>query len=155
MSHTFKNLDEFETISAELAHRYNELIFQLKEKESNISVEALAEVKERKDSELLLFILDESEKIAGMAQLSYHCTPSHYVGYVNTVVIDETYRGQGLGALIMNELERRSKERWSNLQGFALTSAPKRGTQGFYVKLGYKMRTKEEGDETTVFVKEI
>jgi hypothetical protein len=53
----------------------------------------------------------------------------------------------------MEALEREGKKRWSNLEKFSLSSSPQRGTQGFYVRLGYKMRTKENGDETILYVK--
>lgn len=154
MEFTFKNLDAFETITDVLASRYNDFIFQLKGKESAVSVEALQDVKAHSDSELLLFMLDQSGAIAGMAQASFHRTPSKYAAYINTVVVDEAYRGQGLGTLLMNELEKRAKKRWNNLQAFSLTSSPERGTQGFYVRLGYRMRTKEAGDETIVYLKD-
>lgn len=155
MEHTFKNIDEFGSVTGDIVTRYNELITQLKGRESHVSKEALEEVKERTHSELLLFMLDDSGVIAGMAQVSFHCTPSHYAGYINTVVVDEKYRGKGLGTHLMNELEMRAKERWSTIRTFGLTSAPQKGTQGFYLRLGYRMRTKEAGDETIVYVKDI
>lgn len=155
MQHTFKSLDEFDIVTQDTADRYNGLITQLKGRESNVTIEALEEVKSRYDSELLLFMFNEEGQISGMAQASYHCTPSHYAGYINTVVVDEIYRGQGLGSTLMNELERRAKERWNTIRTFGLTSAPQKGTQGFYLRLGYRMRTKEAGDETIVYVKDV
>ncbi len=155
MEYTFKNLDEYSEVTKEVVSRYNDLIAQLKGKEGNISNDALEDVKARTSSELLLFMLDEEGTISGMAQVSYHCTPARYAGYVNTVVIDEKYRGQGLGTHLMNELEQRAAKRWNKIQTFGLTSAPSKGTQGFYLRLGYRQRTKEAGDETIVYIKDI
>jgi GNAT superfamily N-acetyltransferase len=112
-------------------------------------------VKRRKDSELLLLIYTEAGEIAGMAHVSYHCVPIKPVGYVSAVVIDEKYRGHGLGLILVEEIERRAKERWSDIKAFNLTSKPSRGTQGFYLRLGYRMRTKEAGDETIFYVKDV
>jgi len=103
----------------------------------------------------LLLLCNQSEEIIGTAQVSFICTPSRYTAYINTVVVDEKYRGNGLGKVLMDELERRAAERWPQLEKFTLTSSPQKGTQGFYLRLGYRMRTKEEGDETIVYVKDL
>jgi len=153
MEYTFKTLNDFEKVTDEVLARYNELIFQLKNKECVISKAQLEEVRSRITSELLLFMY-VGEEIAGMAQLTFHCVPIRYVGYINSVVVDEKYRGHGLGTHLMEELENRAKERWSNIQAFNLTSAPKKGTAGFYLRLGYRMRTKEAADETVFYVKD-
>lgn len=155
MEYTFKNLDEYTEITENIVLRYNELVTQLKGKLSDIEVADLEEVKKRKDSELLLFMCDSDAHIVGMAHVSYLCVPVKKVGYINTVVVDETYRGQGLGALLMEELQKRACERWSKIQTFNLTSNPLKGTQGFYLRLGYRMRTKEAGDETIFYVKDV
>lgn len=155
MEFTFQTLDALSDIPVNIADHYNELIYQLKGEKSHVAVLDLEEVKERANSELLLFVFSPDGTIAGMAQASFHCTPAHYTAQINNVVVDEAYRGHGLGSLLMSELEKRSKERWNKLQGFRLTSSPRRGTQGFYTRLGYRMRTKEAGDETTVYVKEV
>ena len=155
MEYTFKNLDDFDEISDDIVSRYNKLIAQLKGKASDIDTVDLEEVKKRKDSELLLFMLDGNSKIIGMAHVSYLCVPVKKVGYINTVVVDEAYRGQGLGALLMEELQKRARERWIDIDTFNLTSNPLKGTQGFYLRLGYRMRTKEAGDETIFYVKDV
>lgn len=154
MEPIFKNIDEVE-VTDTLCSVYNKLLFQLKGRECHISKEQLEEVQSRFSSELLLFMYNEADEMMGTAQVSFICTPSRYTAYVNTVVIDETYRGQGLGKVLMDELEKRAKERWQQLEKFTLTSSPQKGTQGFYLKLGYRMRTKEAGDETIVYVKDI
>jgi GNAT superfamily N-acetyltransferase len=155
MEYSFKDLDALDSITPEVVDRYNELIFQLKGKRMNIPASALEEVKRRRDSELLLLMFNKTGEIAGITQVTFLCTPSKYAGYVNTVVVDEKYRGHGLGSTLLSEAEKRAKERWPNLQVIRLTSSPTRGTQGFYLRLGYRMRTKEAGDETIVYVKDI
>lgn len=149
----YKTIDEI-AITDEVCARYNDLRTQLKGRPYNVNKEELAEVQERRESELLLFLFVDGS-IAGMAQVSFICVPHSHAGYVNAVVVDERYRGHGLGTTLMQEAEKSAKARWNSLQHFILTSAPKRNTQGFYVRLGYRMRTKEEGDETIFFIKDL
>jgi GNAT superfamily N-acetyltransferase len=154
MNYTFKTLDEC-TITEEFRSAYNRLLFQLKGRECNVTADELQNVQQRKDSELLLCMYNEQGELAGTAQASFICTPTSYTAYINTVVVDEKYRGQGLGKLLMEELHTRVKNRWPSVLKCTLTSSPQKGTQGFYLKLGYHMRTKEEGDETIVYVKDM
>jgi len=153
MKITFKNIDEV-VIDDVLAGRYSDLRSQLKGKPYSISKELLEEVAARKDSELLLFLYVDGE-VAGMAQASFICVPQSESGYINAVVVDDAHRGHGLGTTLVEEIHARSQQRWPNLKHFVLTSAPARGTQGFYTRLGYRMRTKEAGDETTFFIKDL
>lgn len=149
----FKNIDEV-AVTDTLAVRYSDLRSQLKGKPYHISRELLEEVAARKDSELLLFLYVDGE-VAGMAQASFICVPQSESGYINAVVVDDTHRGHGLGTTLVEELHMRAKARWPQLQHFVLTSAPSRNTQGFYTRLGYRMRTKEAGDETTFYIKDL
>lgn len=151
---TFKNLDEIE-ITDLFCEAYNRLLSELKGRECAVSKEELIEVQDRKASELLLCMQSEKGELAGTAQASFICTPTSYKAYINSVVVDEKFRGQGLGKLLIEELHARVKNRWPAVLKFTLTSSPQKGTQGFYLKLGYHMRTKEEGDETIVYVKDV
>lgn len=153
MSFSFKTADEQE-ITPALAHAYGALLSELKGRPCEVALEELAAAAAHRDSELLLFMYDETGEAIGTAQASFQWVPLTYGAYINNVVVNATYRGQGLGALLMEELERQSKARWPQLRKFMLTSSPQKGTQGFYLKLGYRMRTKEAGDETIVYVKE-
>jgi ribosomal protein S18 acetylase RimI-like enzyme len=150
---TLKSLDEIE-ITDDVLLRYNALRTQLKNRPYNVGLEELQEVQERPGSELLLFLYID-EEIAGVAQVSYICSPESYAGYINNVVIDTQYRGKGLGSTLMEELQNRAIARWPRLKKFVLTSAPYLNTQGFYQRLGYRPRTKESGDETIFYVKDV
>lgn len=137
-----------------LCARYAALLCQLRSTPQTVNRTQLEEVYAREASELLLFMYAEGE-IAGMAQASFLCVPSNYTVYVNHVVVDEAYRGKGLGGLLMEALHERAQQQWPSLQKFILTSSPAKGTQGFYTRLGYAMRTKEAGDETIVYVRKV
>jgi GNAT superfamily N-acetyltransferase len=154
MEWKYITLDSVDIVDEYLHSRFNELFSQLVGKDMNVTVDELEDVRKRKESELLLFMYDDAGVIVGMAQISYHCTPPKYVGYLNTVVVDSAYRGQGLGTHLLKEIERKAYERWPKITAFQLTSAPQKGAQGFYLKLGYRMRTKEEGDETIFYTKD-
>ncbi len=96
----------------------------------------------------------EGDELAGSAQATYAMHPPKPRAYINSVVVDEQYRGMKLGVLLMNELQTRIKVRWPRTLSTQLTSNPKRNTQRFYTDLGYQMRTKENGNETIVYTRD-
>lgn len=155
MEYTFKTLDELD-ITEDLASVYSALLKQLfKKPEPPLTLVQLAEVKERSDSELVLFIYNKDEKIFGVAQISYMCTPPKYQAYVNAVVIDKNARGKGTGTILMNQLIASAKKRWPKVRKVMLTSGPRRGARTFYERLGFVPRVPENDNETIVYVKDI
>lgn len=153
METTFKTLNELEITETVLAE-YNHLRSELRGSEMLVTREELHEVQKRKDSELVLCMYADSV-LAGIAQVTYVCVPKACLGYINAVVVDEAFRGSGLGTVLMEKLHEVAKERWPSITRFSLTSNPARGTQGFYLRLGYRMRTKEANDETVFYVKDV
>ncbi len=74
--------------------------------------------------------------------------------YIHDLVVSETVRGQGLGKQLLTELLERCKTTWPEIVRVQCTSRPSRGTGPFFEKNGFRARTKENDDETIVYVKD-
>ncbi len=155
MEYSFKTIDEINPITQEFVADYSKLITQLRGIETIITIAEVQEIQRRVDSELLVCAFSESNRVIGIVQGTYICTPPMYMVYVNAVVVDESTRGGGLGSRLMVELEERIKRKWSLTVKIQLTSRPNRGTRTFYERLGYIARVPENQNETTVFVKKL
>ncbi len=80
--------------------------------------------------------IKDSDNLIAMAFITYVPTLSNFVAEVNHVVVDETYRGKGLGTKIMNAVIARAKE--SGATRVTLTSQPSREAANvLYQKVGF------------------
>lgn len=75
--------------------------------------------------------------------------------YIHDVVVDTTIRGAGIGSGLVTALLEAGQKKWPEIVRFQLTSRPSRGTAPFFMKFGFRARTKESGDETIVYVKDV
>lgn len=155
MKYTFKTLDEIDVIDDSLVQAYNTLSQQLSSTSKDVSKAQLQEVKNCSESELLLLAYDDTGVLVGTVQGSFLCIPSKQQLYINSLVVDQSQRGQGLGSMLMEEVEARAKKRWSSIARVLLTSSPSRGTRSFFEKLGFIARVPENENETIAYQKEI
>lgn len=81
---------------------------------------------------------DEGEVIGSATLAVYQGPIKGLTGVVEDVIIDEKYRGQGLGRMIMNKLIEVAEE--NNLQQITLTSNPSRtAARKLYQDLGFDL----------------
>ena len=73
--------------------------------------------------------LEEEEKLVGFARVITDYATTYYLC---DVVIDEAYRGQGLGTALLAHIE--SRPEFAGLRGLLLT----RDAHGLYAKFGFK-----------------
>lgn len=85
------------------------------------------------------FMIDEGEKIIGIAMLRWHELTGGRAGTVEDVVVMRERRGKGLGECLMKKLVQ-----WAERHNFAyldLTSKPaKAAANHLYQKMGFKKR---------------
>jgi ribosomal protein S18 acetylase RimI-like enzyme len=153
MDYTYKTIDALPDITADFVEQYNVLIRQLSLDPKSVTKEELEEVKKRTASELLLCVFTQEEVLVGFVQGTYLCTPPRYALYINSVVVDASERGAGLGSELMKKVQVQAIERWSTISTVSFTSRPDRNTRGFYERLGFTARDSKSDNETTVFVK--
>lgn len=89
------------------------------------------------DANVALFVARDGEKIIGMATLYMIQKLGKRGGYVEDVVVDESYRGQGLGRKLMTTLMAEAKK--EGLIQLYLTSRPDRiAAHKLYESLGFQ-----------------
>jgi phosphinothricin acetyltransferase len=108
--------------------------------DSNVDIKALCE------SSTLCLVVENTGQIIGFGSLiPYYLPTVGEIGRIEDVIIDENYRGQGLGRNLLNELIKLAKE--NNLLKLQLTSNPQRlAARNLYQDLGFKIK------DTEVFV---
>ena len=117
-------------------HQINALLSQVSTRGS-VSLVLLGKVVNGHDSEL--WIIRDGEHIIGMATLIGVYTLSGLRVHVDLIVVDERYRGKGLGRAIMEKLIERAKVR--KAVAMDLTSNPTReAANALYLKLGFEQR---------------
>jgi ribosomal protein S18 acetylase RimI-like enzyme len=114
----------------------NRLLGQLTASPQPIS---FREVEEITKLSFLLVALNEHDRIIGMSTLSIFRIPMGKVGLLDDVVVEESYRGQGVGqelvGLLVNQAGIEGVER------IELTCKPERtAASKLYEKLGFKQR---------------
>ena len=96
------------------------------------------------DKNVIFIAVQDGEKIIGMATAYLAQKFGKKTGFVEDVVVDETYRGQGLGQIVMEVLIQEAKN--AGASQLYLTSGPDRiAAQKLYLRIGFKKR------ETDVF----
>ncbi|MEK7645142.1 MAG: GNAT family N-acetyltransferase [Patescibacteria group bacterium] len=84
---------------------------------------------------------DSSGKIVGMALLVYRHTALYSSGTIESVVVDDAYRGQKIGKELMNHLIEKARRYPGSLAHLDLTSNPARvAANALYKKLGFTLR---------------
>ena len=92
-----------------------------------------------RDEQCTLFVVKDGEKIIGMASLYIIPKLGKINATVEDVVVDNAYRGQGIGAKLMNEVIAAAREK--NVGSLYLTSRPAReAAHGLYKKVGFKVK---------------
>ena len=105
-----------------------------------------------------LFFVAAEGRLVSTLQMSLALV--HPVGslHVNNVVTLPEYEGRGHGKQLMNyateKLAAWYAAKFSHLR-LTLTNAPNKGNAGFYEKLGFRARTKDNDAETVVWVKDV
>lgn len=111
----------------------NFLLSLLTSTPTKINITKLTELS--KNSRLLL-ALDPKNKIIGMATLTITIIPTGKSGHIEDVVVDDNFRGQGIGTTLVKKLIIEAKK--LHLKKIELTSKPTRiEANKIYVKLNF------------------
>lgn len=116
----------------------NRLLAQLRgEHHADVTLEQLRTIVHDGDSYVV--VAREGERIVGVASLFAVQTLGKRLGLVEDVVVDETYRGKGLGAKLMEHIIATAREH--RVAAIELTSRPAReAANKLYQKLGFERR---------------
>lgn len=126
-------------VTGEALADINRLVKQLRRKGdvmagTRVDLRAILENKN-----VVLVVAQDGSRIAGMGTLYVIQKVGKRVGHIEDMVVDETYRGQGLGKKLMQGLIAAAKSR--KVTGLELTSGPDRVVANkLYEKSGFKLR---------------
>lgn len=126
-------------VTAEALADINRLLKQLRRKGDVMSGTSreLRDILENKSA--VMVVAQDGSRIAGMGTLYIIQKIGKRVGHVEDMVVDEKYRGQGVGKKIMEGLVRVAKTR--RVTRLELTSGPDRiAANKLYEKSGFKLR---------------
>jgi len=132
-------IDRVQSVSEQLAESIGNLMKQLNPEIIPPSTDELQSIINSENT--YLFVIQDLDKklIVGTLTLITYATPSGSRGYIEDVVVDDQYRGKGLGVLLMNKGI--STARDLNLEYVGLTSRPERDAANkLYLKLGFQKR---------------
>lgn len=117
---------------------FKKLIPQLTgEQERYPTREELQKVIQSKDA--FIFIAKENNEIIGTLTLAFYHIPSGKRAWIEDVVVDESARGKGVAASLMNHAI--SVVRENGIRKIDLTSRPfRKAANKLYLKLGFEIR---------------
>jgi ribosomal protein S18 acetylase RimI-like enzyme len=115
----------------------NHLLNVLSQNIQSLTAEKLGEIIAQNN--FYLFVAKDQEKIIGLASVYFQRLLSKKTSWVEDVVVDENYQGQGLGKKLTQKLIAKAKE--LNIINIDLTSSPYRlAANSLYQKLGWQKR---------------
>ena len=86
-----------------------------------------------------LFLLEDDNQIAGMLTVGIYRSPTCVKAWIEDVVVDEAYRGKGLGSLLTQHAINFAKSQHVDL--LMLTSNPSRtAANKLYQSIGFKQK---------------
>lgn len=116
----------------------NELISQLTGEERTVSPQHIKNVLSDSNSHLFMAI-DDGGCYRGMITVGIYLSPTGKKAWIEDVVVDESFRGKGLGERLNQFAIEFAKEQ--NVEQLMLYSNPTRiGANKLYQKLGFKQR---------------
>jgi len=119
---------------AESLSDINSLIHQLSLRLTECSMDLFKKIIGDQNHEL--WVVRDGKKIVGMATLAIVIIPEGERAQIEDVVVDETYRGQGLGEQLSKKLIERARAR--NIPKITLSSrADRAAANSLYQKLGF------------------
>jgi len=125
------------TASAQECQQINSLLAQLSSSGKTISEPALSSL--LKDDHTQIIVCKDAGKIIGMGSVVVINIPTGLTARIEDVVVDEVYRGKGVGRQLMLELINCAQSQGA--LSIELTSRPQReAANALYQKLGFQRK---------------
>jgi ribosomal protein S18 acetylase RimI-like enzyme len=132
-------IEQLKEASTEAAAAISVLLAQLREnpKEHTATQAELETIVS--DPNIVLLVAKDEKKIIGMTSLYIMNKFSKRTGSIEDVVVDDGYRGQGIGQRLVEEIIESAKQ--MGLKSIQLTSRPERvAGNKLYQKLGFEQK---------------
>lgn len=121
----------------EVLEDVNTLVHQLSERLPKCSMELLEKIIANPNVEL--WVAQDGERVIGMATLAVVMMPEGLRAQMEDIVVDEKYRGQGLGEQLSKKLIERTRERKIGVATLS-SRADRVAANKLYQKLGFEPR---------------
>lgn len=132
-------IEQIKTFSPETTQVINNLLVQLNPASRTLNDENVKKIIEEKCNCLLVARETTGNRIIGMLTLITSVSPSVEKGFIEDVVVDEKYRGKGVGEKLMTRALDQAREK--GITYVDLTSNPTRiAANKLYQQLGFKKR---------------
>jgi ribosomal protein S18 acetylase RimI-like enzyme len=132
-------IQEVTEFSPELADRIRELAQMIGHNHKELTDADLQEIIDSKTTTLFVAIDQVTNKIAGMATLIVYRIPYVRKAYFDDLVVDETYRGKGIGSELIKRVIHTATEMKAAYLDFS--SRPRREEgNSLYEKFGFEKR---------------
>ena len=134
------NIEEIQTASTEVLEALGRLVPQLSASALIVDMRHLDSLVRDSSSRLLIAREpDEAGQIVGMGTLATYRTPTGMRAVIEDVVVDNAFRGRGIGEALLDGLVRLAEA--AGAAGVALTSNPRRTSANrLYLKVGFRRR---------------
>ena len=128
------NIVEIKTYSAEYHEAMQRFLVQLTTNPMTLTEEMFRQLLASENSHL--FFLMKDEQIAGMLTVGIYYSPTGGKAWIEDVVVDETFRGQGLSKLLVTHAIEFTQSQ--GIPSLMLTSNPKRiAANKLYQAMGF------------------
>ena len=131
-------VEQLTRVSEDALTQINTLVHQLSPRLPACSMELLSKIITNPNHEL--WVVKDADRIVGMATLAIVMLPEGERAQIEDVVVDEKYRGRGLGEKISSTLIEQARAR--NIATITLSSRADRiAANKLYQKLGFEQKT--------------
>lgn len=132
-------VEQLKTFSQDIVASINILLAQLNPESKELREEDIRDIIESQPSYFFVAREKTSCKIIGMLTLIIYRIPAWKKGWIEDVVVDREYRGQGIATKLINHAVEVAKT--NGVHSIDLTSRPEReNANRLYIKLGFKKR---------------
>lgn len=130
-------IEQLVNVTTKSLEEINALIPQLSSSAKPVTYARLLEMV--KNEHAITLVAKDSQKIIGMGMVVIYNVPTEKRAWLEEIIVDEAYRGQGLGERISQELiEIGKRERVNRIY---LSSNPQReAANKLYIKLGFEKK---------------
>jgi ribosomal protein S18 acetylase RimI-like enzyme len=131
-------IEKLKSFSLETTKQINKLLKQLDSFSKPINGKELKEIAESKSNNFFV-AKDEPDVIVGMIVLVVYRIPIWKKAWIEDVVVDRNYRGQGIATMLIEHAKKEAKK--NGISSLNLTSRPQRvNANRLYARLGFKKR---------------
>lgn len=135
---SYITIEQVTSFSNELAVAIRSLVNQLDNSFQPLSDNDIQSIVSSKNTYLYI-VKSNNDKIIGMATLIVYRIPYCWKGIIEDVVVDENYRGRGIGKRLLQYVIEEAKKR--KVKSLNLTSQPSRiAANRLYESLGFEKR---------------